>query len=249
VDASSISSIGESAKWLRQYLSSGTVTLTGVSFAGGISLLAASDPEYARHIRAVVLMGAYDDLARVSRFLVTSQAEFPDGHLVPYAAHEYGALVFIYDHLDQFFPSADLPAAHVALRTWLWEKPAEAQPWLARLSPNARATMELLFSHQVARLRPQLLNAIRTDRPELDAISPQGHIAGLEVPVYILHGSTDDIIPSTESLWLEKEVPRNELKGVLITPAFSHVDPAKHAEWREELRLVDFIARIVRDAS
>jgi hypothetical protein len=74
-------------------------------------------------------------------------------------------------------------------------------------------------------------------------------LAGLRVPVYILHGLTDEIIPSTESLWLEREVPRTELRDVLITPAFSHVDPQKHAAWKDELRLVDFIARILRDVS
>jgi hypothetical protein len=57
VEASSISFIGESAKWLEQQLGGGPVTVTGVSFAGGISLLAACDPAYAVHIRALVLMG------------------------------------------------------------------------------------------------------------------------------------------------------------------------------------------------
>src|SRR5579863_9942872 len=68
VDASSIPEIGESAVWLEQRLGTGPVTVTGISFAGGLSLRAAVDPQYAPHMRALVLMGAYDDLARVSRF-------------------------------------------------------------------------------------------------------------------------------------------------------------------------------------
>jgi hypothetical protein len=63
-----------------------------------------------------------------------------------------------------------------------------------------------------------------------------------------LHGATDDIIPSTESLWLEKDVPGAYLRQALITPAFSHVDPDKHALWKDELGLVEFLAGILRVA-
>ena len=45
------------------------VTVVGVSFAGSLSLLAACDPRYTPHIRALVLMGPYDNLGRVARFL------------------------------------------------------------------------------------------------------------------------------------------------------------------------------------
>ena len=131
---------GSSSGW-----ATGPVTLVGVSFAGGLALLAARDPRYAPHIRALLLMGAYDDLARVSRFLATSEAELPDGRWEPYKAHDYGAAVFVYSHLDQFFFAGDLDVAHLALRDWLWERPQDAQALLVRLSPDGRATMDLLI--------------------------------------------------------------------------------------------------------
>jgi len=246
VDGSSIPTIGESAEWMQQHLDSGPVTVVGVSFAGGLSLLAALDPRYAPHIRALLLMGAYGDLARVSRFLATSKAELPDGRLAPYAAHDYGASVFVYSHLDQFFFASDLGAAHDALRYWLWEQPENAQALLPRLSPTGQETMNILLSRQIDRLRPKLLDAIAADQSQLAAISPKGKLGGLRVPVFVLHGSTDDIIPSTESLWLEKEIPKQYLKAALITPAFSHVDQDKSATWRDEVRLVSFVAKFLR---
>jgi pimeloyl-ACP methyl ester carboxylesterase len=247
IDAASIATIGESPGWLQQHLGTGPVTVVGVSFAGGLSLLAACDPRYAPHIRALVLMGAYDDLGRVSRFLATNQAELPDGRSVPYAAHDYGAAVFVYSHLEQFFSASDLGVAHEALRDWLWEQPQDAQALLARLSPAGRATMEMLLARQIDRLRSQLLDAIRVDEPQLAAISPQGKLGNLRVPVYVLHGSTDDVIPSTESLWLQREIPPKYLRAVLITRVFSHhVDPDKRAGWYENLRLVGFLAEVLR---
>lgn len=246
VDASSIPTIGESAIWLQQRLGTGPVSIVGVSFAGGLSLLAALDPRYAPHMHALLLMGAYDDLGRVSRFLATDQAELPDGQSEPYKAHDYGAAVFVYSQLDQFFSASDLSAAHDALRDWLWEEPDKAKALLPRLSPAGQQTMNILLSRQIDRLRPKLLEEIQADHSQLAAMSPEGKLASLRVPVFILHGSTDDIIPSTESLWLEKEIPHGELKAGLITPAFSHVDPEKDATWSENLHLVGFLADFLR---
>jgi pimeloyl-ACP methyl ester carboxylesterase len=248
VDSQSIATIGESTEWLEQRLSKGPVALTGISFAGGLSLLAALDPFYAPHIRMLGVLGAYDDLSRVSRFLITNQAELPDGGLEPYTAHEYGALVFVYAHLGRFFSPEDMPVAHDGLRFWLWEQPQNAQARLPALSTEGRERMEMLFSHRVDDLRAQILQEIQRDRSELSAISPQGKLGALRVPVYILHGEMDDIIPSTESLWLEREVPRADLGEALITPAFAHVDPEKHAGWRDELRLIYFVARFLHAA-
>jgi len=246
VDASSMDVIGESPAWLQQRLGGGAVTVVGISFAGGLALLAGCDPRYAPHMRALALMGPYDDLGRVSRFLATSQAELPGGRWIPYPAHPYGAQVFIYDHLAQFFPVADLPVAHDALRFWLWEQPQNARPLLPKLSNPARTTMEMLFDDRLDRLRPQMLQAISADASQLAEVSPQGRLGSLRVPVYILHGATDDIIPSTESLWLEREIPAQDLRAALITPAFSHVDPEKQAQWLDELKLVNFMATVLR---
>jgi pimeloyl-ACP methyl ester carboxylesterase len=234
--------------WLQQHLGTGPVTVVGVSFAGGLALLAGCDPRYAPHIRALVLMGAYDNLGRVSRFLATSEAEFPDGRVAPYTAHDYGAAVFVYSNLEKFFPASDLIVAHEALRDWLWEHPEAAQRLLPQLSPVGRATMEMLLARKIDRLRPQLLGVIRADERQLAEMSPQGKLGSLQGPVFILHGATDDIIPSTESLWLQREVPPKYLREVLITPAFSHVDPEKSATWVDKVRLVDFLADVLHAA-
>jgi len=249
VDNASISTIGESAVWLHERLGTTPVTVVAVSFAGGLSLLAACDPRYARHMRSIVLMGAYDSLARVMHFLATSQAELPDGGLEPYTAHDYGAAVFVYSQLSQFFAASDLPVAHDALRYWLWERPTDAQALFPKLSPAGRTTMELLLARQIEKLRPKLLQVIQEDGPGLAALSPEGKLGALHVPVFVLHGATDDIIPSTESLWLEREIPRPYLRDALITPAFSHVDPDKHAIWKDQLRLVEFLAGVLRAAN
>jgi pimeloyl-ACP methyl ester carboxylesterase len=248
VDAASITTIGDSAIWLDRRLGGRPVTVTGVSFAGGLSLLAACNPRYAPYIRALVLMGAYDDLARISRFLATSQEELPDGRSVPLPAHDYGASVFVYAHLAQFFPATDLPVARQALRYWLWEQPEKARELFGQMSPEGRATLEALCERRIEAVRPRLLQVIQADRAELAAASPHGQVANLQVSVFILHGSDDNVIPPSESRWLAKEIPRAQVRAVLITTAFSHVDPNRKSGWYEQVRLVRFLGAVLRAA-
>ena len=249
VDAASIPTIGASPAWLERRLGTGPVAVIALSFSGGLALLASCDPQYAQHIRALVLFGGYENLERVARFLVTGQEEFPDGRMLPAPAHDYGASVFVYAHLSQFFDLKDIPAAHEALRYWLWEEPQNAEPWLAKLSPQGRKLLDALMSRRIDLVRPQLLAAFHTDQAELASLSPHGQIANLRVPVFILHGASDTVIPPAESLWLEKEVPRRDLRAILITPAFTHVDPQHKASWIDRVRLVDFIAAVLQEAS
>jgi pimeloyl-ACP methyl ester carboxylesterase len=249
VDAASIPTIGASPVWLERRLGTGPVTVIALSFSGGLALLAACDPQYAPHMRAVVLFGGYENLERVARFLVTGQEEFPDGRVLPVLAHDYGASVFVYAHLSQFFDPEDIPAAHEALKYWLWEESQNAEPWLAKLSPQGRKLLDALMSRRIDLVRPQLLAAFRADQAELASLSPHGQIANLCVPVFILHGESDTIIPPAESLWLEKEVPHRDLRAILITPAFTHVDPQHKASWIDQVRLLDFIAGVLQEAS
>jgi len=249
VDSSSIAVIGKSALWLDERLGNAGVTVTGISFAGGLALFAASDSRYASHFRALVLVGAYDDLSRVSRFLATGLEELPDGGVEAHPPHDYGASVFVYAHLNQFFPPGDLSVAHDALRDWLWEEPEKARALLDELSLPSRATMNALLERRIDQVRPQVLNAIHADEIELGALSPKGQMSSLRVPVYILHGAADNIIPPAESLWLKQDLPRQRVRAVLITPAFSHVDFEKGASVWEELQLVHFMAAVLETAS
>jgi dipeptidyl aminopeptidase/acylaminoacyl peptidase len=93
------------------------------------------------------------------------------------------------------------------------------------------------------------MNAIHSDEVELGVISPRGHVANVRMPIFILHGSADDIIPPAESLWLEQDLPRQDVRNLLITEAFSHVDVKKNASVWEELRLVRFMAAVLETAN
>ncbi|MBX7220802.1 MAG: alpha/beta fold hydrolase [Blastocatellia bacterium] len=246
ISPQSIQAIGNSVKWFRNKL--GTphpIGLMGLSFAGGLSLLAAADPQFAPDIRFVVAVGAHNSLARVSRFFVTNEAEKPDGTKEKTIAHPYGASVVVFAQVEKFFPAEDVETARQALKFWLWEQPDEARKRLPQLSPLSRTTMESLFNSRLEPVVPIILSEIERNQAALQPVSPQGKLQNLKIPVFLLHGAGDTVIPASETLWLERELPAHIPKHVLVTPLIGHVELSGNPAWSDEWQLVHFMAGIL----
>src|SRR5436853_316814 len=64
IDSSSINAIGDAARALHQQLGA-PVGVMGLSFHGGLALMAAADPRSQSDTSSIIALGAYDDLALV----------------------------------------------------------------------------------------------------------------------------------------------------------------------------------------
>jgi hypothetical protein len=82
----------------------------------------------------------------------------------------------------------------------------------------------------------------------MQQVSPAGHLKQVQVPVYLLHGEGDNVIPASETEWLAHELPPEYLETKLITSAFSHVDIQHQISWRERWQLVSFMTAILQQA-
>jgi pimeloyl-ACP methyl ester carboxylesterase len=245
VTARTIDVIGDSAVVLSTRVER-KVGVIGLSFAGGLSLLAATRQEYAPKIGFVMAIGAHDDMGRVARFFAANIIAGPDGRESTLAAHEYGVLVLAYAHLEDFFSRQDIPVAREALRQWLWEQP-DAMKAAAGLSPAGQKEFDDLLHHRDL-LRPELLQEITLHKDEMEAVSPHGHMAALRAPVYLLHGAGDTVIPASETLWLAKDVPPQYLKASLVSQALVHVDMGGKVRWQDQWQLVDLMAQVLEAA-
>jgi pimeloyl-ACP methyl ester carboxylesterase len=246
VTPATIDTIGNAVTILSVKLDGERVGVIGMSFAGGLSLLAASNPQYADHMGFVLAVGAHDDMSRVARFFVDNAIETPDGKTIGFQAHEYGVLVFAYTHLEGFFSPEDVPVAREIMRQVLWEKPTGENTG-AQLSPAGSTMLDQLLHHREA-LHELLLAQIKLYGPELDAVSPHGKLGQLKVPVYLLHGSGDTLIPSSETLWLAHDIPPEDIKEVLVSPALIHVDMDNKVPRSQQWALVSFMAKILNAA-
>jgi hypothetical protein len=60
----------------------------------------------------------------------------------------------------------------------------------------------------------------------------------------LLHGAYDNVVPPTETLWLEHDLPPGILRGVLISPAIGHVEVGG-ARTIDQLRLVHWMKEML----
>jgi pimeloyl-ACP methyl ester carboxylesterase len=242
VTPQTIDVIGDSATVLSTRMNR-TVGVIGLSFAGGLSLIAAAKPEYAQKIGFVLAIGSHDDMGRVARFFAANVIAKPDSAETPFQAHEYGVLVLAYAHLEDFFSPQDVPIAHEILRQRLWELP-DADKNAAALSPAGRTELDELLHHRDL-LRDALLQEINLHKAEMDSVSPHSRISSLQTPVYLLHGAGDTIIPASETLWLAKDLPAQSVKAELISPALVHVNMEDKVTWQQQWEMMDFMAQIL----
>ena len=145
-------------------------------------------------------------------------------------AHEYGMLVTAYSHVSVFFSPQDVAQARLTLRAMLWKNMPQAHAEAARLSPQGQALMAKLFAHDAKSLEPDTQRDLAAGeagaRRRLPALLS---LAKFHVPVMLLHGATDNVVPPTETLWLAHDLPPGVLKAALITPAIGHVRSAGRA--------------------
>jgi dienelactone hydrolase len=246
VDPRSIETIGAAAHALRAKVSR-KVGVMGMSFAGGLSLLAACDGRFESDIAMVVAVGAHDDAARVARFFATSRIALPGGTTASLEAHGYGVLVFAYAHAARFFPVEDTATARQAIGAWLAGERDQARTVASVSSEKSRALLAALFDRNLDRIAEPFLAAVDAEAAALETISPRGRLDRLRVPVFLLHGAGDTVIPPAETQWLARDVPTPVLRDVLISRALVHVEPGGQATWYEQWELVHFVADVLRE--
>jgi dienelactone hydrolase len=249
VDPRSAATIGRAATALAAEVGRQRVGVMGISFGGGLSLVAAADPALGARIAFVVTVGAHHDLRRVARWYGGEPIFGPGGESPGVEPHPYGAGALIYATLDDFFAPADLPAARAILGLVLAGERDEARARLGELSERGRAEMERIFRRREDEaLRARYLGVMDRREDELLAASPAGRLSAFAKPVFLLHGEGDPIVPSTEALWLAAELPEEAVEGRLVTPFLRHAEQAAAPSARDRWALVQFMSEVLAAA-
>ncbi len=248
VDASSVRTIGESARWFAGR-TGGPVGVAGLSFSGGLALVAAGRPEYVDAFRFVLAVGSQDSMSRVANYYRTGRDTRPNGSVEQLRPHEYGPLVLEYEYVEDFVPAKDVAAIRTVLRAHLYEDVGAEKLTMQALTPTQRAEATELMDTDSAKTQASLAASNGKHWSELAALSPHGRLETLTVPVYLLHGEADNIIPSAETLWMAKELPHSSLKAVLVSPVMSHIDfESSEPTLLDEWRLIHFFAQVMQAA-
>jgi acetyl esterase/lipase len=248
VDRSSVLVIGESTRWFAEQAGR-PVGVLGLSFSGGLALVAANDPLYRPDFKFVFAVGSQDAMGHIVNYYLTGSEIRPDGTTERLPPHEYGPLVLEYEHLEDFVPSRDEVAIRPVLREHLYEDKSAEQLAEAKLNPRQKTEAAVLLNSNSVTTRAMLAASAAKHLAEMKVLSPQGKLRAMTTPVYLLHGEADNIIPAAETLWMAKELPRRTLKEELISPVLSHLDldGAKPDAW-DQWKLVHFFALVMHAA-
>jgi dienelactone hydrolase len=248
VDAGSVSVIGESTKWFTEKTGA-PVGVLGLSFSGGLALVAAAEPAYRQSFKFVLAVGSQDSMEHVANYYLTGQETRPDGSVERLAPHEYGPLVLAYEHLEDFVPMADEAAIRPVLREHLYENKSAERLAEAKLTSQQIAEAKALMNSNSEMTKTTLAASDAKHAKEMAELSPHGLLTTMTTPVYLLHGQADNIIPAAETLWMAKELPPATLQAALISPVLSHLDlDSAGPGVRDQWRLVHFFALVMRAA-
>ena len=248
--------IEDAASWLaaqRDLAPDGRITMMGISFAGGLSIVAAGRPALAGKVASVVSLGGHGDLARTLRYLCTGRE--PDGTMRP--PHDYGVVIILLSLIDRAVPADQVVGLREALLTFLEasrldliDKAQSAATFeqarsLERSLPEpSRTLMGHVNRRDVTALGSFLLPLI----PEAEApgLSPE-RAAMPRVPVFLLHGADDNVIPAAESVLLGQALVRHGIPAhVLTTPLITHAEVDRGARVGATWRLIRFFTDVLR---
>lgn len=224
---------------------SGGVGLLGVSFAGGLALRVAAEPALAADLAYVASIGGHHDMARVAKYFVTDKVETPDAGVIEWKAHDYGLAVLVYNAPERFVSQEDAPKLRRAVRAFLREQYGESAMASLELSPAGRAVYDRIARRDRMALADTVLRELPSMKPTMDAASPAGRMQDIRVPVFLLHGSHDDVVPPSESKWSAREASRSRDVHLLVTSKIGHAEMGKNESVLDELRILSFMASLL----
>lgn len=260
--------IEQSALWLATasgYAADGRVGMMGISFSGGLSIVAAARPPLRDKVAYVFAFGGHDDLPRVLRYLCTGQEPFPphqvrlkpdttdDLRLKPDTTddrgvrlqadqpftrppHDYGVAVILLGVAERVVPPAQVEPLKAGVRRYLWasaldggvdkshaQAEFDAVRAMTKTLPQPSATLlGYVVNRDVVHLGARLLPYVGYygDAPSLSvARSPKP-----SAPVFLLHGTEDNVIPSVESEYLADDLRGHAPVRLLLSGLISHAE-------------------------
>jgi hypothetical protein len=267
--------IEDAAKWLAKESSSSTdgkIGMLGISFSGGLSIVAAGRPELRDHVAFVMSFGGHGDLQRVMRYLCSGSAppmpalgeatrDIPGvEHVAIRPPHDYGVAVVLLTFADRIVPADQVEPLRQGILTFLKASSLDmvdkaraaiefkrAREFETTLAEPARTLMTHVNNRAVDKLGPILLPAVESvsDAREHTSLSPE-RAPPPSAPVFLLHGVEDNVIPSVETVLLTNYLRGKTEVHAILSGLITHAEVDKSAAAAEVWRLATFWRQLMQ---
>ena len=260
--------IQQAALWLAansELSPRGRIGLIGISFSGGLSIVAAGRSALRDRLLYVLAFGGHDDLPRVLTYLCTGVEGGPDTGAwqeldttaLQGAPHDYGVAVVLLNVVEHLVPPDQVSLLRDAVRRYLWashlaavDQPAAGREFAAlrtlalRLPEPARSLLDSVNTRNTAHLGPLLLPYVAS-HVEAAALSPSRSPAPTS-RVFLLHGSGDTVIPAAESVYLARRLRTQHVRvRLLLSDLISHADADQPAHVLDVWKLAGFWGEVL----
>jgi len=239
------------------------VGLMGISFSGGLSIVAAGRPSLADRVAYVFSLGGHDDLPRVLRYLCTGRETRPspdvrlasdhgenDTFTLP--PHDYGVAVILLAIADRVVPAPQVEPLRAGVRQYLFASaldggvdksraPAEfekVRQMAAALPEPSKTLLRHVTERDVVHLGARLLPLLGSHGgdPSLSVSKSPKPAA----PAFLLHGMGDNVVPAVESEYLAKDLRGRAPVRLLLSGLISHAEADQPARASDVLALAGF---------
>ncbi len=206
----------------------GRVGLIGLSAAGGLALVAASQPPLRDELRFVNVLGGYADARELLVDIATRSIDV-DGQTQPWSPEPLTIEVFG-TALAETAPDARGQELLEAAFVDHVDVPDEA--W-SDVSPETVAARRLLGGGLTREEATATLTQLSpAAQRRLADISPVSYLSGLSARLYVMHDTSDDFIPFSQSRELVADAPSGTLARFTEFSIFEHVVPDRPVSWQ-----------------
>jgi hypothetical protein len=244
----------------------GKIGMLGISFSGGLSIVAAGRPALRDKVAFVMSFGGHGDLPRVMRYLCSGNAPLMPAigeatkdvagveHVGIRPPHDYGVAVTLLSLADRILPDEQVEPLRKGILTFLAASSLDmidkaranvefekARGFETTLPEPARGLMAHVNNRAVEKLGPILLPVVESlsERPEHASMSPE-RATPPAAAVFLLHGAEDNVIPSVETVLLTNYLRGKTEVHAVLSGLITHAEVDKSAAAIEVWRLVGF---------
>jgi dienelactone hydrolase len=209
----------------------GRIGVFGISFAGGLSIVAAGRPRVRDRVAYVVSFGGHGNLGRVVRYLCTGRQ--PDGtYRKP---HDYGVVVALVNGAERVVPPDQVQPLREGIVTFLQashldmvDKAAAKKVFdraraLEKTMPAPASTYLGYVNNRNVEALGALLLPLLAGFGDTPALSPELS-PGVTAPVFLLHGADDNVVPAIESRLLAERLRGGRPVTLLVSPLITHAE-------------------------
>lgn len=228
------------------------IAMMGVSFSGGLSIVAAGRPALRDRVAYVLSFGGHDNLPRVLRYLCTGVEPALSGNSgQTRRPNNYALTVVLHQAAELAVPAEQVGGLRQGIETFLRASALDRtdRKQAERTFSEARA-LQMRMPEPSARLMKHVndrdVAALgRALSPYLDQLGQDPSLspdrsAAPSAPVYLLHGRHDNVIPAVETVLLARHLEKRTRVRYLISGFLTHVDVSARPTGQDTWRMIAF---------